>query len=303
MIQYFTHNQIDKLSWDECIAHAVNGNVYAWSWYLDLVHPGWEALVEVKDGNYLTIMPITRKKKYGIDYLCQPFFVQQLGIFSVESIPQEKVLAFLKAIPNRYRLVEIRLNEQNLLPESFKCVEQHRNYLLDLNNNYELLLSQYHENTKRNLKKSLNNGLCLVKDVSIQKVIDLFRWNRGASVKHWGDEEYARLERLVQVALTSSNAFVYGIENSDNKEIICGAIFMRSHQRITFLFSGNNVEGKESHAMTFLIDQLIREYAGQPMTLDFEGSDDEQLARFYHGFGSEAVFYPGIRYRFINPFR
>ena len=303
MIQYLTHDQIDKSRWDACVAQAVNGNVYAWSWYLDVVHPGWEALVEVKDGNYLTIMPITRKKKYGINYLCQPFFVQQLGIFSVESIPQEKLLAFLKAIPNRYRLVEIRLNEQNALPASCKGVEQHCNFLLDLNNNYELLSSQYHENTKRNLKKSLNNGLRLVKDVPIQKVIDLFRLNRGVSVKHWGDEEYARLERLVQVALTSSNAFVYSIENTENKEIICGALFMKSHQRITFLFSGNNAEGKESHAMTFLIDLVIREYAGQPLTFDFEGSDDEQLSRFYRGFGGEAVSYPGIRYRFFNPFR
>ena len=303
MIQYLTYDQIDKQRWDECIAHAVNGNVYAWSWYLDVVHPGWEALVEVQDGNYLSVMPITRKRKYGINYLCQPFFVQQLGVFSVEPITQEIVLAFLKAIPNRYRLVEIRLNEQNALPASCKGVEQHRNYLLNLNNCYELLSSQYHENTKRNLKKSLNYSLRLVKDIPIQNTIELFRLNRGASVKHWGDVEYARLEHLVQVALNSSNAFVYGIENSDNKEIICSALFMRSHQRITFLFSGNNVEGKESHAMTFLIDQVIREYAGQSLTFDFEGSDDDQLARFYHGFGSEAVSYPGIQYRFFNPFR
>lgn len=303
MIQYLTYDQIDKQRWDESISRAVNGNVYAWSWYLDVVHPGWEALVEVEDDNYLIVMPITRKKKYGINYLCQPFFVQQLGVFSVESIPQEKVLAFLKAIPNRYRLVEIRLNEQNALPASCKGVEQHRNYLLDLNQSYELLSSQYHENTKRNLKKSFNNRLRLVKDIPIQKVIDLFRMNRGASVKHWGDDEYGRLEHLVQVAIASSSAFVYGVEISDNEEIICGALFMKSHHRITFLFSGNNVEGKENHAMTFLIDQVIREYAGQPMTFDFEGSDDEQLARFYHGFGSEAVSYPGIRYRFFNPFR
>ena len=302
MIQYLTHDQIDKNRWDDCVNQSVNGNVYVWSWYLDIVHPRWDALVEVIDGNYMTIMPITKKKKYGINYLCQPFFVQQLGVFSSEQVTEEKTMAFLQAIPNRYWLVEIRLNEQNDLSKGLKGIEWHRNYLLDLNNSYDLLSSYYHENTKRNLKKSLNNALHLVKGVPVQNVIDLFRANRGASVKHWGDEEYARLVRLTDAAINSSNAFVYGVQKADNKDIICGALFMKSHHRITFLFSGNNNEGRETQAMTFLIDHVIRENAGQPLVFDFEGSDDEQLARYYHGFGAVEVPYPGIRYRFFNPF-
>ena len=55
--------------------------------------------------------------------------------------------------------------------------------------------------------------------------------------------------------------------------------------------------------MTFLIDQVIRKYAGQSLTLDFEGSDDDNLARFYQGFGSRPVSYPGFSYRFRNPLR
>ena len=45
MIAYLRHDQIDKTCWDDCIAHAPNGLVYAWYWYLDIVHPRWEALV------------------------------------------------------------------------------------------------------------------------------------------------------------------------------------------------------------------------------------------------------------------
>ena len=303
MISYLTHDRIDKTRWDECVAHAVNGNVYAWSWYLDRVSPGWEAVIEVINGNYLTIMPITRKKKYLINYLCQPFFVQQLGVFSRNPITEETVLNFLKAIPSKFRLVEIRLNEQNPLPEACKGAEKHHNYLLDLNKNYDSLFSEYHENTKRNLKKSLNNCLELVKGVEVKKIIHLFRENRGASVKRWGDAEYALLEQLTAQAVSSSNAFVYGVKTLDKEEIICGAIFMKSHQRITFLFSGNNAVGKELQAMTFLIDSVIREYVGQPLVFDFEGSDDEKLGRFYHGFGSNLVLYPAFNYRFCNPLR
>ena len=303
MINYLTNGQIDKSRWDDCVAHAVNGNVYAFSWYLDVVHPGWDALVEMIDSEYITVMPVTKKRKYLIHYLCQPFFVQQLGVFSRQPISEEIMLAFLRSIPRKYRLVEIRLNEKNPLPKEAKGVEWHRNHLLNLNINYSSLSNDYHENTKRNLKKSLNFGLALVRDVDIQEIIGLFRENRGASVSHWGDAEYARLSRLTAVALASGNAFVYGVKSLDNNEIICGALFMKSHNRITFLFSGNNALGKESQAMTFLIDHVIREYAGNPLLLDFEGSDDENLARYYHGFGAEPVLYPGFAYRCFNPLR
>ena len=302
MISYLNHKDIDKTLWDECIANALNGNVYAWSWYLDVVHPGWDALVEVTEGKYLTMMPITWKEKFGIYYLCQPFFVQQLGVFSTQKLTQQRIVEFINAIPSFYLLVQIRLNEGNHFDELLKGVEFHFNHLVDLSSDYETLSSHYHENTIRNLKKSLKSNLELVKNLPIATVIDLFRADRGSKVKHWGDEEYARLARLTEVAITSSNAFIYGVKNIDNKDIICGALFMVSHQRITFLFSGNSPAGKESRAMTFLIDQVFREYAGQSFTFDFEGSDEVNLARFYQGFGSEMLTYPALNFKLLNPF-
>lgn len=303
MIYHLTHHQIDKALWDWCIALSPNGNVYAWSWYLDVVHPGWEALIEVSRGKYLSVMPLTKKKKFGINYLCQPFFTQQLGLFSINPITQEQVKAFLRAIPRKYLLVEICLNEGNPLGPTCKGVQLHRNHLLDLSNDYNVLYSQYHENTKRNLKKSLKYNLQLVKAVPVSTVIELFRTNRGASVTHWGDVEYARLSLLADIAMTSSNAFIYGVKTLENENVICAALFLLSHQNITFLFSGNDSLGKETQAMTFLIDQVVREYAGQNLNLDFEGSDDENLARFYRGFGSVEVNYPAFSYRLFNPMR
>ena len=302
MITYLTHEQIDKTLWDQCVAQAPNGLVYAWSWYLDIVHPRWEALVEIIDGIYFSIMPLTCKKKYLIHYLCQPFFVQQLGVFSRVPLTVETIRAFLRAIPRKYRLVEIRLNEQN--PVEDACgIAWHRNTLLDLNHDYETLLSNYHENTKRNLKKSFKYGLQLVEEVPIQKIIALFRSDRGATVTHWGDAEYARLERLTEAAITSSYALVYGVGSIDNNDIVCGALFLVSHHRITFLFSGNSGVGKETQAMTFLLDQVIKKFSGRSMIFDFEGSDDADLARFYHGFGGTPVAYPSFTYRLKNPLR
>lgn len=303
MITYLSHNQVDVIQWDDCVAHALNGMAYAWPWYLDVVHPGWEALVEINDGKYLSVMPLTCKRKYGIPYLCQPFFVQQLGVFSREPVSETKILEFLRFIPRKYRLVEIRLNEKNPVDTTWSGVTMHRNHLLDLNHDYLTLSSNYHDNTKRNLKKSLNHDLQLVEGTPIHNVIALFRSARGAVVKHWGDEEYARLEGLTAAASASGNALVYGVNTVDNKDIICGALFVFSHHRVTFLFSGNSKVGKETHAMSFLMDQVIRKFSGQPLVFDFEGSDDDNLARFYQGFGGVPVSYPSFSFRWKNPLR
>ncbi len=46
-------------------------------------------------------------------------------------------------------------------------------------------------------------------------------------------------------------------------------------------------------AMTFLIDQVIDEHTPSQIVLDFEGSNDPNLARFYKGFGAKRTTYMG----------
>ena len=91
MIRYLTHNQIDTQRWDECIAQSPDGLVYAWSWYLDVVHPDWEALVE---DDYGAVMPLTGNKKFGINYLFQPFFTQKFGVFGKKRFQKRRLSSF-----------------------------------------------------------------------------------------------------------------------------------------------------------------------------------------------------------------
>lgn len=296
MIQYLQHSEIDKAQWDATIAEC--GNIYAYSWYLDIVHPGWEALVE---DDYQSVMPLTGGKKFGVNYLYQPFFVQQLGVFSKSPVTTGLTEAFLKAIPSKYRFAEIRLNEGNVFVESTQGVEYHRNVLLDLNQEYEAIRANYHQNTKRNLAKAESNNLQLVETVIPYHVVALFRDNRGALLDKWGDAEYDVLTHLAKVAQKRNAAFMLGVSEKGVGQLICAAIFMKTNDRITFLFSGLTEEGKQRQAMTYLLDQVIQKYAHQPMTFDFEGSDDDNLARFYLGFGGVETKYPSYGFNRLSP--
>mgnify|MGYP002622859723 FL=1 len=296
MIRYLEHNSIDRKQWDATIAEC--GNIYAFSWYLDIVHPHWNALVE---DDYQAVMPITGGKKFGIDYLYQPYFVQQLGVFSKTALSSEKLDAFLDAIPKNYRFAEIRLNESNTLDKDKQDFEYHRNVLLDLNQDFNDIKSHYHTNTKRNLAKAEANNLQIVDTVIPYHVVALFTDNRGALLDKWGDAEYARLTKLAQTAVNRKAAFILGVTEKGVGQLLCAAIFMKTDKRITFLFSGLTEEGKQRQAMTYLLDYVIQKHANQPVTFDFEGSDDDNLARFYLGFGGEEVKYPSYAFNRLSP--
>lgn len=290
MIRFVKHSEIDKFKWDACIKEAFNGNIYGWSWYLDVVHPGWNALIE---DDYERIFPLTGNKKFGIGYLYQPFFTQQLGIFSKSILNPEIVHRFLKEIPDQYQYIDIKLNSHNKSDnEAFKTI-RHINHELDLINTHDRIYKKYATNTKRNLKKALDSGLTIGKNCKAEDIIAIFRKNRGRTISNWNDLEYARLLKLIYTAIFRGQAMIYGVYTSQ-KELCAGAIFMRSHNKIVFLFSGTNKTAKETHALTFLIDSVIKEFAPSQFILDFEGSDNEGLARFYKGFGSKQTDYPGI---------
>ena len=291
MIRYIAHNQIDKQRWDECVAQSPDGLVYAWSWYLDVVHPGWEALVE---DDYEAVMPLTGGKKFGINYLFQPFFTQKFGVFGKKEVTEAKIDAFLEAIPKKFKFAEIRIGGGNAA-----TTQAHRNIELQLTPNYSVIVENYNSNTKRNLAKAEKSGLMVEENAEASVIIDLFRHNRGREINKWGDKEYERLLKLVETAKNNGQCLVYGAKNTDN-QLVAGAFFMLSHRKIVFLFSGSDESNKESHGLTFLLDYVIKKYSGTENILDFEGSDNDGLARFYKGFGGEDIFYKGLKFNRLN---
>lgn len=295
MICHLEHNAIDRAKWDALISE--HGLVYAKSWYLDIVHPDWEALVL---DDFEAVMPLTGKKKFGVYYLFQPFFVQQLGVFSRRKLSPKTIKDFLLAIPKKYHFSEIRLNETNTLDNDIKYIEYHRNIVLDLCRDYTTIRANYHTNTKRNLSKAENHDLQIIEPVDLKQIIKLFRQNRGATVGVWGEKEYETLIELGVTAMKRDAAFTLGVTEKGSEEMICGALFLKMANRIIFLFSGNSERGKETHAMTFLLDRIIQRFSSQLNILDFEGSDDDNLARFYLGFGGEEKPYPSYTFNIMS---
>ncbi len=294
MIRYLKNSEIDTEKWDACIKASFNGIVYAYSWYLDTVHEQWDALVE---DDYIRVMPLPVARKMGVSYIMQPYFVQQLGVFSRDILTPEIVGSFISHIPKKFKVVDINLNSYNTPDKGADELIANSNYVLDLINSYPSIAKKYSSNAKRNLNKSLKSKLTLVRGIKPEVMIDLFRQNRGKTLKKWGEKEYDRLKRLIYRVLYKGGGLLYGVYDEQNR-LCAAAFFLRGQNRLIFLFSATSEGGKKKGAMTFLIDGVIREYSPGKLVLDFEGSNDKNLARFYRGFGAKKVTY--YRYRRNN---
>src|SRR5512136_2157781 len=100
MIVYLKNQEIDRAQWDTCIGLSQSTKPYAYSWYLDIMAPGWEALV---DDDYDSVFPIPGFSKLGIQYVATPMFLQQLGAFSPDKPTGKAIVEFLEYLPDFYR--------------------------------------------------------------------------------------------------------------------------------------------------------------------------------------------------------
>ena len=288
MIQYLAHSDIDPKRWDQCIAQSVNRRVYAFSWYLDVVCPGWDALV---DGDYDAVFPLTHHRKGGILYLYQPYFTQQLGLFSKLHLTATLVDQFIKAIPRKFRYADIHLNFMNKPDAAEYSCSSRLNHELDLIPAYELLQKNYSQNTRRNIRKAADQGLYLGRKAETDELITLFKDNFGKKEGQLKSSHYEILRNLLIRCQKQKMGVILGTYTPDDR-LSAAAFFLHDHDRIYFLFAASANLARENGAMFMLIDHVIRENAEKSLTLDFEGGNDPNLGRFYKSFGAKEVPYP-----------
>jgi hypothetical protein len=102
------------------------------------------------------------------------------------------------------------------------------------------------------------------------------------------------LDDLIHVCMEKGRAQIWGVLTPE-KRLCAGAIFVESNGKVIFLFSGSNQVARGNSAMPYLIDRFICENSNRNLILDFEGSNDHNLARFYKSFGSKECVYLQVK--------
>jgi len=289
-IKFVTNKDIDRVKWDQCIANSPFGIVYAYSWYLDRICQKWDALIW---GDYLYIMPLVNNRKYGLSYIFQPFFTQQLGVFSNFTTEPVIVDLFLNSIPKQFRLTDMNLNIGNVLKTSNFGFRHNTTYHLNLQADISAIRSAYNSNTKRNIQKAIQNKITISTVSDIDRFLKFTKDNLHEKSPEIKQKHYQSLKEVIRYALDHQLGEIYGAWDSDNN-LVASVFFVTSNQKSIYLAASSNQTGIEKSAMFLLIDTFIQNNVGKKLILDFEGSNIPGIARFYKGFGATTETYYSV---------
>ncbi len=298
-IRYIKHSMIDKDKWDNCVTNAIYPIIYPCSWYLDVTAKDWDALVM---GDYEAVMPLPWRKKLGVKYIFQPFFTQQLGIFS--RIERIDISRFLKNIPDSFKYITLSFNENNLITDNI--LRENVNYLLDISGSYQEVSNHYKRNCKRNLKKSEEAEFNIVTDLSPVQFSNFIQGNLEGKIAGVGGTEFQVLTDLVRASLSRHTGEVVALADRGNK-IHAAGFYLFSNDRLIFSVCASTKYGMDNQAMYKLVDSQIKKYAGKYKWYDFSGSNIKGVAYFNSTFGASPTIYKTLQINrlpsWLKPFK
>ncbi|WP_439127559.1 hypothetical protein [Polaribacter sp.] len=284
MIHYVKRKDLDTEKYNYCIENSLQSRVYAFSWYLDVVADHWDVLVLEE---YKAVMPIPWKKKYGIKYVTQPYFCQQLGVFSIDTISKNQQEIFLKHIPKKYLKVTLSLNSKNILISNNL---NRLNYFLKIPEDYKQLYKNFSKGRKHAIKVGEKEAL-EVKNTTANNLLRIHKKHYNFTIPE------DKLIKLVKIANTKKAVMVKGVFKAG--VLLGGAIFIVSNTRIIYLFSVFTEEGRKFQASSFLISIMLKGKENIGKILDFEGGNLENIGRFYRSFGAKEEHYSVFKRTFL----
>jgi effector-binding domain-containing protein len=251
----------------------------------------WDALIY---NDYEAVFPLPFKKKFGIKYIIQPVFCQQLGAFG--SNVNVSTNDFLSAIPKRFLRVRLQLNpyfDQTNEVESIQTkpagiIASSRK--LTTKTNMTIQLSQpldYNKDCKKNLHRLAELPIeYKINAISIREAIDTYRKAWGKQNPEIEDEHY----QLFANACTEKLSFTVTAHHQKEGDLLGAAIFLitpeNTKRSLHYVCAGPTEAGKSIGVMHGVIDFILNRYQGENMLFDFEGSSIASVASFYKKFGA-----------------
>ncbi|MCF6364794.1 MAG: hypothetical protein L3J35_01185 [Bacteroidales bacterium] len=277
-MRYIKHKNIDKKKWDNCISVSKNRIVYALSWYLDRLCPGWDAIVE---NDYISVMPIIHKRKFFINYIYNPFFSARLGVFSEKEIDFDLLNKFFSKIPPKFKVINIKQNSFEIIEVPNFTHTENITYELQLKKQYNELKKSYSKNHRKNVNRSYKKNIAVKKEQNISGLIFLKKQLTGNKIPNY---LFERMRDVLSFAQKNDCFILYNAYDKSGN--ICGSAGFIIKYKRAVIFSAINETGRKNKVGYLLVDLFLKNYAGTDLVLDFAGSNIKGIADFNSGFGS-----------------
>ena len=290
MINYVKRQDLNVEKYDECIENSIQSNIYGFSWYLDIVADNWAVLVL---DDYQAVMPIPIRKKFGITYVYPPFWLLELGVFSLDDCIDFKL--FFDFLFKKFKAVETRLNTDNEVKEKAGFLIDKQMQMVSIKENYETVFEGYRKDRKKDLRKAEKANLVEKWNESPANLIQLFKDNVGKRTPYITNKDYLVLEELIKTCIKKGVGEMLSIYNKENA-LVASGFFLKHQHKVTILVSSTDFKHRKNGENTFLIDRAIFKYQQKFDLFHFGGSSMDSIAKFFLSFGAETFNYQQIKF-------
>lgn len=249
----------------------------------------WDAIIL---NDYEAVLPLVWKRKWIYKIIYQPFFCQQLGVFSIrpaEYVPTEKMV---QSIPSGFRYIHMHLNpDSSVLLPGIKFLNR-TSFFIRLNKPYYKIYDNYKTDAKKNLAQLSEQDYSYFKSDSPQLAADCFFAAYG---KYYKDAEV--IKQMITACAVEATQMDMGFTRSiygPDGELWCSGFFFSSNKTIHYSMAAPTEAGRKAGATHALLDEVLKEFSESELTFDFEGSDIKNVAYFYSKFGPEKYHYYSI---------
>ena len=298
MIGYFKNKEIDRELWDNCIRSSVTTKPYPYSWYLDIMSPGWEALV---DDDYDSVFPVPSYVKFGVQYAATPAFIQQLGAFSPDKSASNAIIEFLDFMPDIYKLTDLCIG-QKVEYSGYKVTEK-SNFELSLSSDYEKLWGRYTPECRKYITGAEKKRYEITGNVSPEELVDLCIENKRSNIEGVRLRDYDSLVNLMHHCIEGNKGRIAAVKAA-KKRLVYGLFLVELPGSITIVLESNTPRSIEKRISYYVINEIIKEYTSTGAVLDFAGLSDKSIATGGKAFGALNIpYYRIYRNRLFWPVR
>jgi hypothetical protein len=215
------------------------------------------------------------------------------GTYNAEELEQAVEVA-IKYI----KYGDLYFNHTNAVLHFLPSARTSTNLIIPLHAGYEKINKSYHTHLKNKLKKATNQLFQYLINDDIELAIHTYQQLYAQRFPSVTADNYQRLMHVARQLYNQQYCFVRSVTDKENN-LLAIALFFKNESRIYNILPSTTANGRKLSAMHFLIDNVIKEFAGNPFIFDFEGSDVRGIKAFYESFGAVNEPYFHLHYNHL----
>ncbi|NEN24622.1 hypothetical protein G3O08_14025 [Cryomorpha ignava] len=287
MFRILNHSEIDFNAWDNCVSKADNASLYGKSWYLNILAGNWKGIVK---GDYEAVFPLIFRKKYGMNYICQPMGVPTVAWYRAGKAYENDYAPILQLVSENFDMADINLlcGEREILNQCFagECMSTAKKQCLDMRDQcFDRLIQGFSRGHKYSIRKALRHAIDIKQgfdaDVfwSVAFASDSYRQHCGYA------DNLEPMKALISWGLKNQSGQIWLAYNK--MEPISAGFLMEADGVLYFLYLFTSASGLQLCANHLMTREIIRVNHQKIRTFDFGGSNIPSIRFFNLGFGAK----------------